>query len=180
MLPRFDIAAVPTDPKVVKYLFQAAAQFKSIADGYCLAPDLSFPHISLCQFRAESDAVAVMLASKFSLGGIWLKNTGLYINKGTAEHEGKFWIGYGVARAPQLMDLQAEIADDLQNRLPEVYTKSRDGYFPHMPLARTSAPPSKLAAGFFSDTLIGNIEYALCLGHADENGQLVSLVDPNA
>ena len=178
-LPRFNIAAVPIDSALHDVFFRAAESMEEWMDGYKLAQGVALPHMTLCQFRAQTSEQALHLTKDFAGRELCVKNSGIYITAGKADHKGKIWIGYITERMPQVIAIQAQIVDHLRSAVPTILNEKGDDYFPHFTLIRAG-----IFSGMFDQKLLlspplieNEIKCCIRLGLSDENGQFLNFLD---
>lgn len=144
MLQRYNIALLPTNIDIHNTLIAIAQDyFKEVQDQYLLGNN-ALPHVTLCQFYAESESTAInaaqgFLAMKYAAPEIHINC--FQIRAGTLINAGTYIAEYNVTKDPALMDLQKKCADYLDsvgiaNKTPCV------SYSPHFTLARLREPVS--------------------------------------
>ncbi len=174
---RYNIAACPVEERVCDLLFEQAALFEGVADGYCLGKERALPHLTLCQFSAEDDPGALRLAEPFLSRPLDIAPVGFYINPDIADIRESLWIGYAVTRAAALIALQSRILEALAGKGVEIFTHKGDSYFPHFTLARVQRTAIDFPAAFFAKGIIGgSVECRICLGRSGPMGQFLHRV----
>lgn len=178
-MPRYNIALLP--PKnIAEKLYKFSDTYFSIgSDGYLLKINQAIPHITLCQFKTESDLNDI--AGDFSnldYSHLNLNISGFYVQHTHSEnHQNHIWCGFSVSREPPLIMLQADVSDILHAHKCDVRTGSFDAYFPHLTIARLplGADIPKLSSRdlLFDKEVSG---WSLSIGLSDENGQYLSVI----
>jgi len=175
-LARYNIAAVPLDATLQYEIASLAqVQFGAIEDGYILGPR-ALAHVTLCQFRAATDQVAL------DAFGAWpgkrdvsLSVGAFRLRAGRDEHAGKSWAYFSVERAPALLGLQEDCARHLVAGGLEVLTPTAT-YSPHITLARLPGmPASEIATPTFPRD--GPVTFRLAVGRSTENGVLLETLE---
>lgn len=177
MLPRYNIALLPTQAAINQAFYKSAKILQPYANGYCLNPENALPHVTVSQFRAKDDAEAIKIFQSLVGKEITVNNSGIYITDGTLQYSGKIWTGFIVNREKTLMDFQEKVVAAISQPDIEVLNTTRDGYFPHFTLALFTTLPPSLPTGFYDHALINTpIPCRPCLGASDENGQFLRIL----
>jgi 2'-5' RNA ligase len=155
-----------------------AAQFSSVADGYCLEDGVATPHVTMCQFRAENELIAKQLVAKFLPKKLSLRFESFCYQEGNElPHLGKFWATLNVVRKEALIKLQTNLNRNIERRATEILTRRGDQYLPHLTLARLAILPSENDTYVVDESIFDvEINCELQLGHSDENGQFLQVI----
>jgi 2'-5' RNA ligase len=171
-MPRFNIAAVPTDAGLQGAIADLAqARFGAIEDGYILGAE-ALAHVTLCQFRATTEEAALdAFKSWRGKRDVSLSVGAFRIRAGTGEHSGKSWAYFSVERAPLLLGLQEDCARRLVELGLEILTPTAT-YSPHITLARLPGTPTNVVPtpSFPHD---GPVSFRPAVGRSTENGVLL-------
>lgn len=175
---RYNIALVPTDEKLHDILYRAAKAVATWQDGYILNAETAKPHVTLCQFYAESDEAAKTLTQDFEGRELEVVNSGLYAQSGVTGHEGKTWFGYITERRTDLLDLEEAVVRHLTaHNVKMGWGAPRDIYFPHFTIARLAQPLLEISKDFYTPAFLNTpISVRARLGHCDENGRFLGYV----
>lgn len=177
---RYNLVAYPIHADVREAFYRLAEFYRVQSDGYCLRPEVAYPHVTLCQFFAASDDEAVSSTKTLCGRSLSVALSGIYVMPGVEpEHIGKFWSGYMVGRDETLIAAQSEVVSHLQAQGIECLTACGDKYFPHLTLTRSCAPLSEFdRSELFLPSIVGQkIEFRVCLGASDANGQLLEVLE---
>lgn len=175
-LPRFNIAAVPLDEALQDVIAELAqAGFGALEDGYILGVE-ALAHVTLCQFRAATDEIALEAFRSWEAKRDASLNVGKsQLRPGRNEHAGKSWAYFTVEKTPILLDLQRDCARHLARLSLEVLTATAT-YFPHITLARLSgAPTGDVATPTFPHD--GPVTFRPVVGRSTENGVLQNILE---
>jgi 2'-5' RNA ligase len=168
----FNIALLPADENLAyTCTYLAQTNFKEQSAEYLLGDD-AYPHITICQFRAEQDQANQIWSSieNMQTESILLKFGHIYILPCSGIHAGKTWVGLTVIKAVKLVQLQKSIYETLSKLGVESATKATN-YSPHLTWARcegdkpitiTLMPPKELWQKQYA--------FNLTIGLSDING----------
>lgn len=177
MRSRYNLAFLPVSSDLNRLFYEVAAAYKSGAHGYCLSPGRALPHVTVCQFRADDDAMAAQAVEQFMPRQAGLRITRPYMNAGAGKHDGKVWYGYSVERNADLKGLYESAVWVLNEQGCETLTKPDRAAHPHFTIARFLAEDAALPEPpMHEDVFDQDIRCDLCLGRSDENGQFLGLV----
>lgn len=143
-MQRYNIAFLPTDVELAANMVSLAQQyFNDLHNGYVLG-DGALPHITLCQFRAPNDAMAISAYRNFSDKDIITADIyKFHVREGKRINAGSFIAEYKVVAADNLIKLQQLCHDHLLSLGLEVLTPAAD-YSPHFTLARLAASTERM------------------------------------
>lgn len=178
LLPRYNLAFIPTNPANTNLFYGAAQPYQDIANGYCLASKTALAHVTLCQFRATSDEEAQKAVQLYIGRSLALQISAPYARAGSGKHKDSLWIGYDIERTRPLKALYDQVYQHLQQEGFEIKTTQDRAQNPHFTIART--PLSDEIKMLSMDCLKG-IEVIGCtlqLGRSDELGQLTEILPP--
>jgi 2'-5' RNA ligase len=146
----------------------AQENFADKADGYCLSERV-FPHITLCQFKADK-----ML--EFTLNQILKSPEPIKYNVGTGVeiHKGYVWTEVIIKPEPWLISLHEYAKNKLQSFGAQTITKN---YKPHQTFCRLPDSQKDFAENIkLPDVLLKKHEgWTFEIGRSDENGQYFGL-----
>jgi 2'-5' RNA ligase len=175
MLPRYNIAACPTNPNDSDRLFQISSHFLSSSNGYRLSRGVALPHVTLCQFRSENNEAAVDAVRNYLSLEIDVSVSEIYV-KQHVDSDG-LWVGLNVLRGDNLLQTQSKIVGSLKSKSIETLVGVRDDYFPHFTLARILLGKVPLDLLLSDRALLSRtIPCRLKLGLSDENGQFIAVL----
>jgi 2'-5' RNA ligase len=135
-LLRFNYALIPVDQTLLNVL-RTVAQccFGRLHDGYILSSN-DLAHITLCQFRAESEQAALDALGTFKDKQEAVTQLEEFrYRDGSAMHAGFFWAEFPVRKLATLAALQERCVSHLVRSGIEVLTPV-EHYAPHVTLAR--------------------------------------------
>lgn len=142
----------------------AQENFADKADGYCLS-DKVFPHITLCQFKANAMPEISFDEIKKSPDPVKY-NVGV----GTGIHEGYVWAEILIKPEPWLYHLHEYVKNKLSSYDVEILTKN---YMPHQTFCRLPANQQDFAQSIkLPKMFLKQYEgWTFEVGHSDGNGQ---------
>ena len=152
------------------YIQIANLLFKPYAQSYLLGPD-SLPHITLCQFLAQSSNIFDLIPDlEHADQRPPVHLTGLRFSN---KHHSNLWgASLSVKRSPELMKLQAFVVDLLSHHRLSPLNPVGELYVPHLTLARVNCIQVK---NFPKDIFIDDL-FNLALGDSDELGQFTKIL----
>lgn len=138
-LLRFNLALLP-GTTTAKLMFETARHFRSIADGYLLAPQRALPHLTLSQFYAPPEklpriwaTMSAALPENFSvfMQGLVFRDIGEFGKK----HRNHAGVWVDVKPSDDLLKIQKTAVSELRRMKIDPLTPS-SGYEPHFTLCR--------------------------------------------
>ena len=168
----FNIALWPDDESLLQECIRLAQlNCSEIADQYLIG-DHACPHVTLCQINAETDELENIWAAIQSVHPkqLSLSFNQFYIKPGQNELEGYYWVGVGVRRAAEIINLQKTIYDQLLSLNLESRNKPL-GYTPHLTWARCKGDSPQPIKYFPSNEFWSkSYTFSLSLGRSDKHG----------
>ena len=169
MLKKYIIALLAVEPS--DYIQAAQQHFGQCAEGYILGPK-SHPHITLGQFYADAEIVALIKSEALSLRDYPQPNFTGFSFIQDRQDASFWWAELAVARAPALMLLHNKIVDNLTQKNIPCINDSGDLYRPHITLARVK----KQHLSHLNADLLQDRPFRLAIGSADDLGQFIEIL----
>ncbi len=173
MKQRYNIAMLPVDTDLFAQLIHLAQlHFFHIQDHYILGAE-GLPHVTLCQFYADTDADALNALRGFVATGVQpvdVHVNSFQVRAGTLINAGKFIAEYNVTKDAPLITLQQSCADYLQS-IGIANQTPCDKYAPHFTLARLAEPTDSLPT--MDDITAGPHAMRFALGVTSDTGVFV-------
>lgn len=184
----FNIALICDEIHQSQYR-KASSLFSEHTSGYLLSDDsshLSYPHITLCQFKCESAEKAIEIFKNVKSP----ERISLEITKGKLRlnpAKTALWVELSVVQDEQIMSAHLKAASSIED--PNMRLTKTETYDPHISLARLVVNPESLETvttlaqsklTLINDEksrLFGKIVFRLVLGASDKNGQLTKIID---
>lgn len=177
-LLRYNLALLP-GTATAKLMFETANHFRSIADGYLLAPQRALPHLTLSQFYASPEklpkiwgTLIAALPSNFYvfMQGLVFRDIGEFGKK----HRGHVGVWVDVKPSDDLLKIQKTAVSALRRLKIDPLTTSA-GYEPHFTLCRCRSFKNVPALPW-PRFLPKQEKMLLSIGHSDDMGQFQKVI----
>lgn len=172
-MKRFNIAYMLTNKAHNDFCVDLAqSHFKDVQDKYLLGHQ-ALPHVTLCQFYAESNERAVRIYKSFA-PAVSIENLIIekcQVRSGTLVNAGKFIVELKVQANSALSNLQKLLFEHIEQSGGRALTPIQT-YSPHITLARIHTMPMLLPAEA-PDAQIVQISVRLSLGASTEEGVFI-------
>lgn len=184
----YNVALYINDESYQNSCIEASSNYSEHTVGYLLSKEstnLSYPHVTLCQFKCDTDEKAIEIFSRIQSP----KEMEVKITQGTLRlnpPKTALWIELSVEQDETIIRAHLEAVKAIGD--PELCLTKTESYNPHISIARlivntetretvTKKAQEMLQHMMESKTeLIGKIKCKFVLGLSDKNGQLTKIL----